>query len=283
MRIRRIVGASALGIVVAVGLSGCLKMDMQLDLQSDNTVDGTLVFAISSAVADMIGESPESIAEGLQQDTFDFEQGSTRSEPYDDGEFVGTTTYFEGQPLSDFDDPESVRIVREGDDFVVSGAFDMSEGAEGGEMMPGSTDDVDMKISISFPGKVSSHNGTLAGNTVTWQIPFDERLELQARGSAIEGGGGFPIPLPLLIGIGVALLLIVGLILFFVLRRKGAPAAAPAPGYPPSDGYPAQPAYAAPPAAPGPPTAPPVEEAAPPVEEAAPPAEPGPPPPPEKE
>ena len=255
MHIRRIVGASALGIVVAVGLSGCLKMDMQLELQSDDTVDGTLVFAISSAVADMIGESPENIAEGLQQDTFDFDEGSTRSEPYDDGEYVGTTTYFEGQPLSDFDDPDSVRIIREGDDFVVSGTFDMTEGAEGGEMMPGLTDEVDMRISIAFPGKVTSHNGTLEGNTVSWQIPFSERIELQARGSAIEGGSGFPIPIPVLIGIGVALLLIVGLVLFFVLRSggKGAPVTAPAPAYPQPDGYPAQPAYAAPPAEQAPP------------------------------
>src|SRR5665648_1063731 len=44
MRTRRLLGAAALTTFIAVGLTGCVKMDMQLDLQSDNTVDGTMVF-----------------------------------------------------------------------------------------------------------------------------------------------------------------------------------------------------------------------------------------------
>ena len=293
MQIRRLVGASALGILVAVGLSGCLKVDMQLDLQSDDTVDGSMVFAISSAVAELAGESPESIAESMQEDAFDLgEGGTTRTEPYDDGDFIGTTTYFEGKALAEFDDPESVSIVHDGDDFVVSGAFDLSEATEGGEMMPGLTEGLDIRIAITFPGAVSSHNGTLDGNTVSWQAVPGERLELEARGSAIEGGGG-SLPLPLLIGIGLGLLILIGLILFLVLRsRKGAPAGAAATAYPVAGDYPAPPAYApqgdsapgtVPPPAPPAPPAPPVTSAPPAPPE--PPAEPttdqGPPPPPQ--
>src|SRR5665647_3205871 len=46
MRTRRLLGAAALTTFIAVGLTGCVKMDMQLDLQSDDTVDGTMIFAI---------------------------------------------------------------------------------------------------------------------------------------------------------------------------------------------------------------------------------------------
>lgn len=234
MQKRRLVGASALGILVAVGLSGCMKMDMQLDLQSDDTVDGSMVFAISTAVAELAGESPESIAEQMQADALDLgEGGTTRTEPYDDGEYIGSTTYFEGKSLAEFDDPDSVSIVREGDEFVVSGAFDLTEATEGADAMPGLTDSLDIRIAVSFPGAVSSHNGTLEGNTVVWQAVPGERLELEARGSAVEGGGGsLPLPLPVLIGIGLVVLLLIGLILFLVLRPKRGAAAAPATAYP---------------------------------------------------
>ena len=239
MHIRRLASASALGILVAVGLSGCLKMDMQLELQSDNTVDGSMVFAVSAAAAEMLGQSPESFAEQLQEESVDLNADDVRTEPYDDGEFIGTTTYFEGQPLAEFDtSDDSMRIVREGDEFVVSGVLDMSAG---GEDMGFGAADMDVNISVTFPGAVASHNGTLDGNTVSWTPEAGERLELNARGSAVEGGG-LGVSLPLIIGIGVALLLVIGLILFFVLRsgRKGA-TAAPAAGYAPGT-YPADPA-----------------------------------------
>ena len=291
MRTRRLLGAAALATFVAVGLTGCIKMDMQLDLKSDDTVDGSMVFAISTEFAELMGEDAESIADSMQQDMIDVgDGGETRSEPYDDGEYIGTTTFFEGQSLETFssgEDTESLQILREGDEFVVSGVMDLSEGAEDSEsMMPGIGDSMDIKIAITFPGSVSDHNGELSGNTVTWVPVFGERLEIQARGSAVEGGGGGigGLSLPLLIGIGLAVLLLVGLVLFFVLRSRkgGQPAAAGATAYPAPAGYaPAAPtAYAPAPAVDQvgyAPQAPPVQAPpAPPVQQA-PPAPPAPP------
>src|SRR5665647_1254996 len=157
MRTRRLLGAAALATFVAVGLTGCIKMDMQLDLKSDDTVDGSMIFAISSEVAQLMGEDAESIADSMQQDMIDVgDGGETRSEPYDDGEYIGTTTFFEGQSLETFssgEDTESLQILREGDEFVVSGVMDLSEGAEDSEsMMPGIGDSMDIKIAITFPG-----------------------------------------------------------------------------------------------------------------------------------
>src|SRR5665647_1939927 len=63
MRTRRLLGAAALATFVAVGLTGCIKMDMQLDLKSDDTVDGSMIFAISSEVAQMAGQDAATLAE----------------------------------------------------------------------------------------------------------------------------------------------------------------------------------------------------------------------------
>lgn len=259
MRNRRILGAAALTTLVAASLAGCVKMDMALELQADDTVDGTMIVAVSSALAELSGQDPDTIAEQLAGDSMDLEQGTiTSQEPYDDGEYIGTKMTFEGETLDSFagtTDGE-LGIVREGDEFVVSGTLDLSEaalgaGGDANETVAGMMDDIDIQISITFPGKVSEHNGELSGNTVTWSPKFGETLELSARGSAVEGGGGSSgLPIALLIGIGVAVLVAVGLIVFLVARsrKSSAQPAAAAPGY---AGYgapqaPAQPGYGAP-------------------------------------
>ena len=259
MRTRRLLGAAALTTLVAASLAGCVKMDMALELQADDTVDGTMIVAVSSALAELSGQDPDTIAEQLAGDSIDLEQGTiTSQEPYDDGEYIGSTMTFEGETLDSFagtSDGE-LGIVRDGDDFVVSGTLDLSEAALGAGADADATvatmmESIDIQISVTFPGEVSEHNGQLSGNTVTWTPNYGETLELSARGSAVEGGGGSDLPLGLLIGIGAAVLVAVGLIVFLVVRsRKSSaqPAAATA-----AYGAPAQPGYAAPqqPAQPG--------------------------------
>lgn len=283
-------GAAALTTLVAASLAGCVKMDMQLDLQSDDTVDGSMVFAVSNALAEMTGQDPATIAEEMSADTLDMDEGTiTSTQPYDDGEYVGSEITFEGETLESFagSTDGELSIVREGDEFVVSGTMDLSDealgtGEAGGdEMMAGLMEGFDVQISITFPGSVSEHNGELDGNTVTWTPKYGEATEISARGSAIEGGGGSGLPLPLLIGVGAAVLVAAALIIFLVMRsRKNAAAAQPAAaGYAPT-GYapPAAQGYApAPMAAPAPPVAPAPPAAAPPVAPAPPAAPPAPP------
>lgn len=238
--------ALALATLGAVGLSGCLKLDMQLDLQPDDTVDGSMVVAISNELADLAGEDPGALAEQLVQDMDLTDVENARTEPYDDGDYVGSTLYFEDEPLDSFGSggtEDELRIVREGDEYVVTGVLDLSEGAEAGTMF-GMGDTFDVRIGVSFPGDVAEHNGTLDGRTVTWEPQIGERLEINARGSAVEGGpAALPLPLPVLIAIGVVALVGIGLVIFFVLRsrRNDGPAVAAPGGYPP--GYGSESAY----------------------------------------
>lgn len=295
MRTRRLRGAAALSTILLLALTGCIKMDMDITLQPDDTVDGSLVFAVSAELAELSGEDPEELAEQMQQDITDSSgSGTTRTEPYDDGEYIGSTTFFEGQSLDYFgegsSDPDALQIVREGDEFVVSGVMDFSD--TGTEDMGDLGGAMDIRIAITFPGAVSAHDGTLDGTTVVWEPVVGERTEINARGSAVAGGGGLGGLAILPVALGALLLLaVIGVVVLLVLRnrRTVAPGATAPLGYAdpsayyvpgPSVGSPAapqpqqfapQPPRAGPPAPPSGPPAPP--QAGPPAPPA-PPAEP---------
>lgn len=261
----RIRTATALGALVVLALSGCMKMDMDIELHADDTVSGTFIVGISNEFADLVGQSPDQMAEEMAAEMVDVD--GTTVAPYADDDYIGTVTTFDAVPLAEWTasnaDDESLRVVREGDEYVVSGVLDLTEA--GGMEEFGLTIPLDIRIAVTFPGSVTEHNGTLTGTTVEWVPVAGERLVIDARGSAVAGGGaGFPW-LILVAGL-VAVAAVVAIVLVAARRRStgdvvAAPAAA---GYAPEgyapEGHAAPEAPGAPPAYAAPPvTAPPVE------------------------
>jgi hypothetical protein len=177
---------------------------------------------------------------------------------------------------------DSLQIARQGDTFVVTGVLDLSRALSGVTGPLAGTggaqfyESADIKIAITFPGEVlQAPGGEIDGNTVTYLPEFDERLEINATGSAVDNGeaadvvGGSDSFLPwILIISGVVLVLLIVVLLVVRGRRHedggGTPsgfgeagsAAAPLAAAP----------VAAPPGAPtdAPPPAPPMPPAAPP-------------------
>lgn len=221
--------ARLIGIVsMALLLSGCLKLDQALTLNEDDTVDGTIVFAVDKGFLEMSGVDAQEFldqtsgGEGPVPEGVEFE-----TEPYEDDEYVGSTFTFEGAPLSAFSEAEGsdLSIVREGDSFVVTGAFDASSEGIDPTGTPGAEeilDSFDVRIAITFPGEVESATGEIDGNTVTWTPSLGGSTEISARGSAVaSGGGGNSAMLWVVIG-AIAVLVVV---LVVVLgRRKSTPA-----------------------------------------------------------
>ena len=191
---RTVVRTLALGASTFL-LTGCLKLTMDLDVTSENTVDGTAVFAIDRDVLELGGGTVEDV---LGDDAIvppDVE--GVTVEPYEDDEFAGQEITFDGVRLDEFnqDGAEgSLTIVREGDVFRVSGLLDLSMDETDTEGMPFDTQEMfgsaEVRITLSFPGEVESSNGEVDGNTVTWSPQVGERAELNAVASAIGGGGG---------------------------------------------------------------------------------------------
>lgn len=220
METRRPLRWATLAAALVLTLSACMKADMNLELQPDDTVDGSVTIGVSRALLEMSGQDPATLVDQMESELFEGDVELSRTEPYDDGEFVGSTMHFEAAPLATFasDGEGGLSIIREGDEFVVSGTMQAAddEVAQLGAMASG----MDVRIAISFPGPVSDHNGTLVGQTVEWRPTPGESFQLTARGSAVAGGGGLPVLLIALVGVGV--LVVAGIVTLLVLRRRQA-------------------------------------------------------------
>jgi hypothetical protein len=286
----RVVARAGAFAVLALVLSACIKLDMDLSVHSDDTVDGTVIFALSKQLIALSGQSPEDLL-GTDAPVPSDAEGVT-TEPYEDDKFQGQRFTFDAVPLAQLNqggtDEDALRITREGDTYTVNGALDLSSGATGATGLtgfPGAEElfqGAELRIRLTFPGEVLSSNGQVDGNTVTWVPKVGERLELQATASAIDNGaaGGGNTLLFVIVGAAIVVVAIVVGVLLARRRRSGAAEPAPAPM---DEG-----AIAAPPPAATPSTAVPVStppEAAPPPASASAPsgAEPSPPPPPPSE
>lgn len=261
----RIVGRIAALGALALLLSACLKLDMDLEVSSDNTVNGTVIFGVNKDLLELTGGSVEDFL-GSEAPLPSGAEGVT-TEPFEDDEFAGQKFTFESVPLDEFnstDSPEQLQITREGDVFRVSGSLDLSAGLTGAtgptgfgaeEFLQGA----ELEITITFPGEVTQSNGEIDGNSVTWIPVVGERLDLQASASAIETGGGSNLTLLLIIAaVIVVAAIVIGVV---VAQRRSRPAVAAtgfgeaAPGPPPTASEPGPPPP--PPAGPPPPPPPP--------------------------
>ena len=220
--------------VLALLLSGCIKLTMDLQVNSDDTVSGTIQLGIQKELLELSGGSVQDL---LGSDSpFPSDAPGVTVEEFDDGEFAGQEFTFDSVPIAEFqttDDPDALSILRQGDVFVVSGVLDMSgalSGATGGIGTTGQEllDSAEIRITMTFPGDVQEATGTIDGNSVTWAPEFGERLEISATASAIDdgdagdAGGGSGGSSTTIILIIVAVVVVGAIIAFFVMKgRKG--------------------------------------------------------------
>ncbi len=222
----------------ALLLTGCFKVDMQLDVSENDTVSGEMILAVSrdvSAMAESMGEDPSALL-GEVEDLPE----TTEVEEYEDDRFVGQRYILQDVPLSEFSEEQDFSITHEGEEIVVTGTLDMTDinpedlagqlGELGGEEMPlGDTDELmeslEMSVAITFPGEVTDHNGDLDGTTVTWTPTPGEANEISARSADSGGGGGDGIPVWIWILIVVVVLGLAALLFFLSRNRNQAPPA----------------------------------------------------------
>jgi hypothetical protein len=260
-RLRRSATMAALVTLGVVALSGCFKLDMSLELSSDDTVDGSIILAVDRAQADLFG-GEDALREALagEGDVFgeDPTTGSVETREYEDDDWIGNEYLFSDVALDEFSGAETgdLSITRDGDTFVVEGELDLSQGADADPAAGALLESAETEISITFPGAVESSNGVEDGNTVTWEPRPGEATEISAVGSAEAG-----IPWTLIAAvIALLTLVVVGIVLLVVLRGRqsaAAPAAGPLPAgsiVPGHEGTAREGESAAPPA---PPTTPP--------------------------
>ena len=175
--------AVLISVVVLLGTSGCIKLNMNLSVNSNDLVTGSMIVAVSKELAAYASETGQS---STSDSLFPNNPKVTRV-AYKDASWVGDQYTFQSLPIAEFnafgDSSSSIRITRNGDDLVVTGVLDMSTDSSGGDSStlgidPGSLFDV--KLSIALPGRIKSSTGTITGNTITWKGKYGVPLDVSA-------------------------------------------------------------------------------------------------------
>ena len=232
MNVRRLGRPLGMG-AFALLLTGCFKVNMDVEVSPENTVSGTAIIAVDESLLTLSGQSADQLFKDM--DLSDLPAGATTDRYQEDG-FIGQEITFNDVPLTAFTGNDTLsgagtgsgdqlNIVRQGDEFHVTGAFDMS-GPEftGADVPKRFLESFEFKISITFPGEVKSATGGIDGRTVTWEPAFGENTRIEAVASAIPAASS-PILMILLIVAGAFVL---GAIAFMLMHRKtAAPAAGP--------------------------------------------------------
>lgn len=207
-------------------LTGCVKMDLALEINSDKTVSGALIYAISDALSELGTTSEDT---DPTADLFDTSaEGVTVSEYKEDG-YTGTKITLDRVPISAFNkqggESGGFQIIRDENLITLKGELDLSSGdtddsdiSEWGDALAKSLfATADLNISVKFPVKVLSTTGTISedGRTVSWKPQLGEKVDLT---TTVE----LPNRNLILMGIAAAalLLLIIAFLVVFKVRGR---------------------------------------------------------------
>jgi hypothetical protein len=194
-----------------VGLTGCVKVDADLEVNSNETVSGTMRLGIDKQLVQAggqpLGKIREQVESGIKQTATE----GVECEAFDDDKFVGSNCTLDEVPFDRIGTStgEGIGIKKEGDQFVATvKAPDLGD-------IP-SNAQPDVKFKITMPGKIISHDpgAEVSGRTATYDS-LDELGNVSLRS---EAGGGFPLWAIILIV--VVLLVAIGAVLFLLLRDR---------------------------------------------------------------
>jgi hypothetical protein len=225
-------------------LTGCIQLHQDLTIDPEGTLSGVVRIGVSDELAQLAGE--EDPLALLEMDAgFDEAPAGVDVRPYSDGGFSGTEFHFDRIPVSEFTDEfgdagTNIEITGDGLRLRMGGL---------GEDAPASGDEFDpsflfgdlapdVRVAVTYPGRVLSHNGTeVRGSTVIWEYRTIEALTaapsvLEAQwdssglqsgsasgvvGAALGDGGGFPWLAVIAV---IAVVVACGVLALVLLRRR---------------------------------------------------------------
>lgn len=230
----------AVCLALVAALSGCMQLNLGLTVNPDDTVTGQLLV---TADRDLLkGQNPDvhTAFVDMRRQLPTLPAGNESR--YEGAKFYGVQVTYRKKPLSQFTS-DSVKLIRIGDRYRFS--FPLNPESYAGKIPEQDLETVrayitlmSIEISVTFPGRVLSANGTVIGRSVSWKItsnqvkPAELVAEAEApprpsgAGAETAAAGGFPW---LLVVGGVVVLLLVAVVVVLLLRRpRGPVAAAPA-------------------------------------------------------
>lgn len=280
-------------------LTGCVKLDVDLTVGTNDKVSGTYIIGIDRSLLQFTGQDADALYQQLSGE-FDAsslpEGASATTEKYDQGDFVGAKITVNDLPIASLSNlngstgqsgSDEFSLTHEGDLYQFHATIDTSSTDTSVSVPETLTANAEIRIKMTFPGEVTETNGTKDGSSVTWEPKLGQTADLSAtaKDSGGGGGGGGDSSSWLIVLAIVAGAAIVIVVLVFLLSRgrrgQAPPPPDPAPaGPPPGLGSLASPGGPVPVPAGvrSPPTAPPTftpPAASPPAPPAPPPSSPG--------
>ncbi|WP_084099792.1 hypothetical protein [Demequina sp. NBRC 110051] len=202
-------------LVSALALTGCIRVEMNVTLNDDDTISGDMLMAVQSGSGELLGVTDDELIDQLFGDIDrSFPEGEATGFAEDD--YVGKRVTFDNQPFSALDfDSDELSVIRDGDEYVVEGALAVSDQAGDLGDLPA---DARMTLALTFPGEVSETNGELddSGRTVTWDL-INGPETIEARGAATADDS---FPWWIALGVGLVLGVAAGVVLVVVTRRR---------------------------------------------------------------
>jgi len=236
MTYRRTLSALGLGVLTVL-LSGCIKLNMNLTVHSNDTVSGSVVAGVSKQVLPAFG-GEQAVRDQVKQLLSENElPDSVKITDYSDNSYSGIKATFDDLALDEVNNrlagrTEGPLIKHENGQFIVNTTLPLTGDAFGAGDLGVAAGTGDIRIVVTFPGRVLSHNGQLDGTTVTWVGTLGQDLVMQAvsEDSGAESASGGDNGRMVALWIGLAALLAAGLVGFFLYRRnrRATPAAAAA-------------------------------------------------------
>jgi hypothetical protein len=218
---RRIQVALA-AVSILLFTSGCMKVNMDLTVNKNDTVSGSVIIAFSNDAIDLAKSMGSESA--LSTDSLIKEQPGIKVEPFQDANYQGSKVTFEERPFDEFStgtDADSLKFTRTGNIISVTGAIDMAgdnptliDQVRTNPITSGLFAKSDISVSITMPGKITSTTGVIDGNTVTFKGELGDNIIIDAQA---DDSLAFD---PLAIGAGVLALAGAGVAGAVLLKRR---------------------------------------------------------------
>ncbi len=212
---RRLVAAAILGVVTLGSLAGCVKVDVALSVH-DDVVDGTMLIAADKRLVAQTGQSQETVLTSITQNA-PSGPGVT-SERFEDTTYIGLRFTLTDVPIANLNqDRTGLTLTHDtgSGTYVVAGTLDLGALDPEGFATAGLVGTFDVRFSVTFPGRVTRHNGQLDGTTVTWVATPGQTMLIDA-----VAEDGAPFPWLLVLAVGIPVVLIIGGLAFWLLGRR---------------------------------------------------------------
>lgn len=185
---------AAVFAVIAMMLSGCMRMHIDTTINPDDTVSGTIVYAVSDEAARSAGMDPQEAWDQLSAEATTNMPPELTESPYAQDGYTGSQYTYDNMPMSTFgnavSDAGSLSITKENGEYVIQGTLNMSIPEEEMAGAEGLMDGMDFQVNFTLPNGITETTGTQDGNTARFTPAFGEVTEILVRGPADGSGGG---------------------------------------------------------------------------------------------